>query len=82
MGYLLPKDLVDVTGYLVGGSVLCRDPGLPVAMELLTRGKTMGEAMKLLEKVPEVRVTIQMPEPRKPPWQRLPVILVEERVRR
>lgn len=81
MGYHIPKDLVDVTDYLVGGSVLCRDPALPVAMELLVRGKTMGEAMKLLEQVPEVKVTIQMPEPRRPPWQRLPVILVEERER-
>lgn len=82
MGYLLPKDLQEVRDYQVTGSILCRSPDLPDAIRLLVRGKTMGEAMKALEKVPEVKVTIQMPEPRKPPWQRLPIILVEERDRR
>jgi len=82
VNYYIPNDLVDTKDYLVGRGVLCSHQWLVKDVEEAVKGLTMGEAMEKLEE-PElyekVRVTIQMPEPRQPPWRILPVILVEDR---
>jgi len=82
VGYRIPKDLMDVTDYLIGPDSLCDNYELVDMVKAAIKGMTIGEAVKKLEE-PElwkkVRIIIQMPTPRKPPWSRCPVIWVRER---